>query len=293
MDVLGPAIGFGLVTSAIVALAAVALSLQFGVTNVPNFAHGELITFGAYGALLAQIVTDNPVVDVLVAIAVSGVAALAMNRLVLQSFVRIGARPIQLLVVTAGLSLVFQNGLAFFVGEQSRQLRLPPAASNGVRLGPFIWTQSDIVVMITAVAIAVALYLTLQFTRFGKAQRAVAESRELAQISGIDVNRMVNLTWLIVGLLAGLAGIALAITGGTIVPTIGNEFLLVVFAAAILGGIGKPFGALAGALVIGITMEVSAAFVSPAYKTSIAVGLLILALLLRPNGLFSSSREVA
>jgi branched-chain amino acid transport system permease protein/neutral amino acid transport system permease protein len=133
----------------------------------------------------------------------------------------------------------------------------------------------------------------LRYTRFGKAQRAVAETRELALISGINVPRVVNLTWLIVGMLAGLSGIALASTGGTIVPTMGNQFLLVVFAAAILGGIGKPFGALAGALVIGVTMEVSAVFVSPAYKTSIAVGLLVLALLFRPDGLLASRRKVA
>jgi branched-chain amino acid transport system permease protein len=293
VDTVGPAVGFGLVTAAIVALPALALSLQFGVTNVPNFAHGELITFGAYGALLAQRFTDNLMIQIAIGIAFAGLTALLTNWLVLQSFVRIGARPIQLLVVTAGLSLVLQNGLAFFVGESSRQLNFPKATYEGVRVGPFIWTQGDVIVMAASVVVAVGLYLVLRYTRFGKAQRAVAETRELALISGINVPRIVNLTWLIVGMLAGLSGIALASTGGTIVPTMGNQFLLVVFAAAILGGIGKPFGALAGALVIGVTMEVSAVFVSPAYKTSIAVGLLVLALLFRPDGLLASRRKVA
>lgn len=293
MDAIGPAIGFGLVTSAVVALPAMALSLQFGVTNVPNFAHGELITFGAYGAWLAHNFTDNLLIQIVVGVTFAGITALLINWLVLQSFVRIGARPIQLLVVTAGLSLVLQNGLAFFVGESSRQLNFPKSTYEGVRFGPFIWTQGDVVVMASALVVVTGLYLLLRYTKFGKAQRAVAETRELALISGINVPRIVNLTWLIVGLLAGFSGIALASSGGTIVPTMGNEFLLVVFAAAILGGIGKPFGALAGALVIGLTMEVSAVFVSPAYKTSIAVGLLVLALLFRPDGLLASSRKVA
>lgn len=293
MDSIGPAIGFGLVTSAVVALPAMALSLQFGVTNVPNFAHGELITFGAYGALLAHTFTNSLLIQIAVGVAFAGVTALLTNWLVLQSFVKIGARPIQLLVVTAGLSLVLQNGLAFFVGESSRHLDFPSSTYEGVRVGPFIWTQGDVIVMVAALVVVTALYLVLRYTKFGKAQRAVAETRELAQISGINVSRIVNLTWLIVGLLAGISGIALASRGGTIVPTMGNEFLLVVFAAAILGGIGKPFGALAGALVIGVTMEVSAVFVSPAYKTSIAVGLLVLALLFRPDGLLSSTRKVA
>jgi branched-subunit amino acid ABC-type transport system permease component len=292
VDILGPAVGFGLVTSAIIALGAVALSLQFGVTNIPNFAHGELLTFGAYGALLGQLFTTNPLVDTLIAMIVSGLTALGMNRFVLQSFQRIGARRIQLLVVTAGLSLVLQNVLAFFVGEQSRQLVLPASGNNDVRVGPFLWTQIDVVVMVVAVVVITALYALLRFTKFGKAQRAVAESPELALVSGINVPRIVNLTWLIAGVITGLAGVEIASTGGTIVPTMGNEFLLVIFAAAVVGGLGKPFGALIGALIIGVSMEVSAAFTNPAYKTSIAVGILIVALLFRPSGLFSNAQAV-
>jgi len=284
-------VGFGMVTAGILALAAVGLSLQISVTNVPNFAHGELLTCGAYGALVAQFLTNNLFVDALVGMVVSGVVAFGMNRFILQSFIKIGTRRIYLLIVTAGVSLFLQNALAVVFGEPDRVLTLPSDASQPYHIGPFIWTKIDLVVMGAAVTAMVLLYLLLQYTRFGKAQRAVADSPELARVSGVPVKRVVNLTWILVGVLAGLAGVALAATSGTVTPPMGGTILLVVFAAAILGGIGKPYGALVAALVIGVGMEVSAAYIDPAYKEVIAVAILVLAILFRPNGLFSSARE--
>jgi branched-subunit amino acid ABC-type transport system permease component len=119
------AFGFGLVTAGIVALAAVALSLQIGVTNVPNFAHGELLTFGAYGALIAQVLTQNLFVDALVGMAVAGITAWCMNRLVLQSFIKIGTRRIYLLVVTAGLSLILPNSLHLVFSSAILPIKVP------------------------------------------------------------------------------------------------------------------------------------------------------------------------
>ena len=285
-------LGFGLVTGAIIALAAVGLSLQFGVTSVPNFAHGELLTFGAYGALVAQFVTHNVLVDVLIGMLSAGAVAWAMNRFVLQSFIRIGTRRIYLLIVTAGLSLFLQNALAFVFGERDQFLQLPSNASFGYNVGPFIWTQIDLGVILSAVISIGPLHLLLQYTKFGKAQRAVSDSAELARVSGIPVTRVVNITWLIVGLLAGLAGIAIASTSGSMTPTLGSSFLLIVFAAAIVGGIGRPYGALVAAVILGIAMEVSAAYVNASYKQVIAIAVLILAVLFRPTGLFSTARAI-
>jgi branched-subunit amino acid ABC-type transport system permease component len=285
-------LGFGFVTAAIIALAAVGLSLQIGVTNVPNFAHGELITYGAYGALIVQFASDNMLLDTLGGMAFAGVTAWAMNRFVLQSFVSRGTPRIYLLIATAGLSFFLQNALAFVFGERTQVLRLPAGSSTGYQIGPFTWTRIDLLIMGAAVVAVAALYLLLQFTKFGKAQRAVSNNPELARVSGIPVKRVINLTWLIVGLLTGLAGVAVAGTTGTMVPAIGADFLLVVFAAAIVGGLGRPYGALVAAVIVGLITEVSAAYINAAYKTTLAVGILVLAILIRPNGLFAVSREI-
>ena len=287
------AVGFGLVTASIVGLSAVALTLQLGVTNVPNFAHGEILTLGAYGAFEAQRFTSNLAVDALIGMAVGGLAALAMNLCVLQSFVKRGTRTIHLLIVTAGLSLVIQNVLIFFFSSTDQSVKLPAAAQVPDHVGPFIWTPIDLATMGTAIAAMAVLYAVLKYTKFGKAQRAVAGQPELARVRGVPVTRIVNLTWLMAGLLAGLAGVAVATTSGSVAPASGGGYLLITFAAVVLGGVGKPQGALLAAVIIGLAMEVSAVYVDAAYKEVIAVGILILAILFRPSGLFTTARAVA
>jgi branched-subunit amino acid ABC-type transport system permease component len=143
--------------------------------------------------------------------------------------------------------------------------------------------------MAIALAAMAALYLLLKYTKFGKAQRAVADTRELALVSGVPVERVVNLTWLIVGLLAGLSGVIVATTSGSVTAAMGSTFLLPVFAAVILGGIGKPQGALVAAVIMGVVLELAAAYMDASYKQVLAVGVLFLALLFRPYGLFASS----
>jgi neutral amino acid transport system permease protein len=288
VSLFGYALGFGLVTAAIVGFSAVALSLQFSVSRIPNFAHGTFLTMGAYGGLVAQHLTDNIVFDALVAAAFGGITALAINRFILQSFVRARVQLTILLVVTVGVGLVLENVIAVLFGNRNQVLVLPHEVAHDI--GPFRWTSSDIVIMVAALAAMTALYLTLRFTWFGKAQRAVADSRELADITGIKVEWIVQLTWLIAGALAGLAGLALAAKGGSFGPQLGFNFLLVTFAAAIVGGIGKPYGALAGALIIGLVTEVSALYVDASYKQVAALLVLIIALFVRPNGLFTTVR---
>jgi branched-subunit amino acid ABC-type transport system permease component len=142
----------------------------------------------------------------------------------------------------------------------------------------------------SAVMIMLGVHLLLQYTKFGKAQRAISDNRELARVTGIDADRIVSMTWLLDGLIAGFAGFALGASVGSLSPTIGNAFLLVIFAAAIVGGIGKIYGAMAGALLIGLAMEVSALYVPADYKVVVAFVLLVVTLLLRPEGLFTTKR---
>jgi branched-subunit amino acid ABC-type transport system permease component len=125
----------------------------------------------------------------------------------------------------------------------------------------------------------------LRYTKFGKAQRAVSDSPELARVRGIDADRVVEVTWIFAGAIAGLTGFVLAASVGSFGPNLGMQFLLVVFAAAIVGGIGQPYGAMLGALLIGLAMEISALYIASDYKEAVAFGVLILMLLVRPGGL--------
>jgi Branched-chain amino acid ABC-type transport system, permease components len=285
------AIGFGLVTASIIALATVALSLQYSVTNVPNFAHGELLTLGAYGALVAQRATDNIALQALTAAIVAGAFAWAMNFFIIQPFNRRGARRLVLFILTLAVSLILQNGILIVFGGSNIGYSLP--GGDVQHIGPFIFFGQDITIMGSAAAILLTVHLILRRTKFGKAARAISDSRELAKVTGIDADRIVQLTWLIDGLIAGFAGFALGAAVGSLSPTIGNSFLLVIFAAAIVGGIGKIYGSMVGALLIGLAMEVSAIYLAADYKAVVAFMFLIAALLLRPQGLFGAKRVTA
>lgn len=284
------AVGFGLVTAAIIALSTVALSLQYSVTNIPNFAHGELMTLGAYGALVAQRSTDNIVVQAACAAIVGGVFAWGMNYFIIQPFNRRGARNLVLFILTLATSLILQNGILLVFGGSNIGYTLP--ASEAQQIGPFIFTGQDLLIMGSAVVVMVGVHLLLQRTKFGKAQRAISDSRELARVTGINADRIVQLTWLVDGLIAGFSGFALGASVGSLSPTIGNSFLLVIFAAAIVGGIGRINGAMAGALLIGLAMEISALYLAADYKVAVAFVLLIVTLLVRPEGLFATKRVV-
>lgn len=283
------AVGFGLVTAAIIALSTVALSLQYSVTNIPNFAHGELMTLGAYGAFVVQKnVSDNVILQAVAAALIGGFFAWAMNRFIIQPFTRRKARNLVLFILTLAVSLVYQNGILFIFGGSN--VGYPVSPGGAQHLGPFIFTNEDLAIMGSAIAIMFAVHLILQYTKFGKAQRAISDNRELARVAGIDADRVVSMTWLLDGLIAGFAGFALGAAVGSLSPTIGNAFLLVIFAAAIVGGIGKIYGAMAGALLIGLAMEISALYVPADYKVVVAFVLLVITLLLRPEGLFTTKR---
>lgn len=279
-------VGFGLVTAAILAISTVALSLQYAVTNVPNFAHGEIMTLGAFVGYSTLQWTHNVPLAVVLAMASGSVLGVAINKFVLSSFRKRNTALLTQFVLTIAISLIVQNALLWIYGGNT----LPFSVSGGLpaHIGPFLLTPQEDIIIVSAVVIMIGVHVLLKYTMFGKSQRAVAESPSLAQASGISAAKVINRTWILTGALAGLAGLVLGITSGGVFPTIGFGFLLVVFAAAILGGIGQPYGAMAGALVVGVAMEVSALYISSDYKTSVAFAILILALLFRPQGLFTS-----
>ncbi len=291
MSTLFLGIGFGLVTASVLAISTVALSLQFGVTRVPNFAHGEIMTVGAYAALSTYQAAHNAILAAVAAIAAGAVLGVGINKLLFGPFRNRNVARLTLFVLTIAASLIIQNVVLLIYGGATRSL--PLGGGNPHRVGPFLFTSQQELIIGLAVVIMLGVHLLLRYTYFGRAQRAVAENLALARASGINAARVINRTWLLTGSLAGLAGYVLGISTGGLYPAMGFQFLLVVFAAAILGGIGQPYGAMAGALVVGVTMEVSALYISSDYKTVIAFGLLIAALLVRPQGLVAARRAAA
>lgn len=284
-------IGFGLVTAALLSLSTVALSLQFAVTNVPNFAHGEIMTTGAFIGYSSFQATHSLPLALILAMIGGAALGVAIDRLVLRPFKNRNVALLTLFVLTIAISLIVQNALLWIYGSNTHSISV--ATGQPKHIGPFILTPFEIATIVGAVVILTGIHLLLKYTMFGKSQRAVAENPGLAEASGISAGRVVTLTWVITGALAGLAGLVLAINSGGVYPTMGFNYLLIVFAAAILGGIGQPYGSMAGALLVGVTMEVSALYINSDYKTSVAFVLLILALIFRPRGLIPQRATAA
>jgi branched-subunit amino acid ABC-type transport system permease component len=288
LNVFLEALGFGLVTSAIIAVSAVAFSLQYAVTDVPNFAHGEILTIGAYAAYECDRHGAGLAVGVVAGAAAGAVTAYAMYRLVLRGFVQKSTRLVYTVAVTAGISLIVENGLGLIFGNGD--VNLSVAVERAHHIGPFLWTTTDVVVLVGSLVVLAVVHGTLRHTPFGRAQRAVADNGDLARASGVRVERVISLTWLMAGAVAGLAGVAIATSRTTFGPFLGNTFLLVTFAAAIVGGVGRVYGAMLGALVIGVVTELSGSYFSAGYKQVAALAILTVVLLVRPSGILSVQR---
>lgn len=287
MDMLLMGLVFGLITASVLALASVGLTLQFGVTNFVNFAYGEFLSIGAYFAFtLNQGLHMNIWWAMVIAAPATALVAFLINRIVILPFVRRRASLFILLVVTIGLQLFLQNGILAVWGAGFHKYQDSSGAL--LHLGPVMLTVQQLTIMLIAVATMLSVHILLKFTTLGKAMRAMSDDPELSRVSGIKVDRIRDVTWLLSGFLAGLAGVVLAINVNSFTPSMGSQFLFIIFAAVILGGIGRPYGAMLGALIIGVVMEVSASYIDSAYKTVVAFGILIIVLLLRPEGIFRS-----
>jgi branched-subunit amino acid ABC-type transport system permease component len=276
----------GLVSGLLIALPAIALSLTYGILNFANFSIGAMITTGAYLAYLVNATLGAPI---LVAAPIAAVAlalvAIAIERGIYRQIRN--ADHITLLVASMGVAFVLENVIRFFFGADVRTLDVPvarPLSWHGLRLNH----EQLIIVTVTLLAMALVAVL-LKRTRLGRAMRAISDDPDLAEVRGIERARTVDWTWAISGVLTTLAGVLIALDG-IVDPLIGTNYLVSVFAAAVIGGIGNPFGAAAGALIIGIVEETSALAVSTTYRQGISFVVLALVLLLRPQGLFGIAR---
>lgn len=277
-------VGFGIVTAAVLALSAVALTLEYAVSRVANLAHGELLTIGAYTAYVVLQNVNSVPLAALAAALVGAAAGVAINVGLIERFANRAL--ITTAIATLGLSLVLQNLLTIIFGAANVGYSINQGSPRHV--GPFLWTGAEIAVTVSALVVATLLFVLLQRTKFGKSLRAVSDNRELARASGIPAQRVVTATWGIAGLIAGFAGFVLAETIGTFNPTLGFGYLLITLTASVAGGLGRPYGTLAGALVVGLILELAGAYSNASYKLAFALGVLVILILFRPNGLFVS-----
>ena len=293
----------GLVIGSVISLGAIGLSLTFSILRFSNFGHGEMLAWGAYFAFsalamftawgwpaapMAPFSFGWPLLAALaVAALLTALLALALDTALFRRLRKQGA--ITLVIASFGAALALRNLLLFFYGgvpqyySQELQIAiplLPRSVWGGMRITP----DQLFVLGLTAVTVT-GLHLFLQRSTLGRAMRATAMNPQLARVAGIDPERVLRATWVIGGVLAAVAGVFAGLTV-QLRPTLGLDLLLPLFAAVILGGIGSVWGAVLGGLIVGVAESVAVSVVGAEYRAAAAFAVLIVILLLRPNGLF-------
>ena len=289
----------GVVFSLLLAMAALGLSMIFGTTGLTNFAHGELITFGA---LVAYFVDQLPgairiggtdvtvAVAVVVAFLLSAVFGFLNDKALWKPLRSRGTGIIAMMIVSIGLSIFLRNVFQYFAGGQNHNYSQYSAVQPW-EIGPLLVTPKEVAVFLIAMSTLFATTALLQYTRIGKATRAVADNPALSASTGINVERVISIVWIGGAALAGLSGALLGLTQGFDYQ-IGFKLLLLVFAAVVLGGLGTIWGAIVGAFIIGLFTELTTLFVPAEFKFVGALLVLILVLLVRPQGLLGRAQRV-
>ena len=285
MNTIVPAIGFGIVTASILAVAGVGFTLQFGVTNILNLAYGDIMTAAAFVAYLVTSAGLSVWLALVAGAAFGSVFSMLLNRFIYTPFVRRGTRLFGMIIVTIAVSLMVQNGLLAIFGANFFSLKMPRPAS--VHIAGTAFAPVQLAIIAIAVVAMLLIHLLLRYTKLCKAMRATAADPDLARNCGIATDRVIDLAWAISGALCGLAGVILVMNVTAFTDTTGAQFLIPIVAVAVLGGIGQPYGAMLGALLIGITTEVAAAIFNPEYKDVVAFVILVIVLLARPQGILS------
>ena len=275
----------------VIAMCSVGLSLVFGTTGLTNFAHGEMVTFGGLVAFYFNVILEIPIlISGPVVILMGGLFGLLLNWGIFARLTKRGVTLLSQLVVTVGLSLMLRNIYLFQFGGRTKQLSSYSKQVN-LEIGPIGITPRDLTTAILGVIILVSVALFLQRSRLGKAIRAVSDNVQLASATGIDTRKVIKIVW--------FAGGALAATGGIfrgldeqVSFSMGSDLLFLMFAGITLGGLGSAFGALIGGFFIGIFVEMSSLYFPSELKVAPALFILIVMLVVRPQGLLGKSQRV-
>jgi branched-chain amino acid transport system permease protein/neutral amino acid transport system permease protein len=268
-------IGFGLVTASILALASVGFTLQFGVSNILNLAYGDLMTASAFAGYAVNQAGGSVPESLAAGAGFGALASMLLNRYVYRPFVRHGTKLFGMVVVTLAVGIILQNILLSAYGATFFSYSF--STGRQVHILGMVFDTSQLMIIGLSVVVMILVQLLLTRTRLGKAMRATAANPGLAQASGA---------------LCGLAGVVLVLNTSAFQSTTGNDFLVIIVAAAMLGGVGNPTGAMLASIVLGVVTEVAAGFLAPSFKEVIAFGMLVVVLLFRPTGIFGQGATV-
>jgi branched-subunit amino acid ABC-type transport system permease component len=282
MDFLFQSILNGILAGCIYALFAMGLTLIYGVLNFVNFAHGELIMWGAY---FLYFLMGKPFglplpIALIPALLLTILLGIGMDRFVFKPLRT--ANRLTLLIAALGLSFLLRNGAQFLWGAELRTYGFE--IKRGLRILGISITLNQVAIILTSIVCIVFVYLLFHRSRLGKSMRAVSDNLELARVVGIDSKHAIQFAWVIASVLAGVSGILLALDTN-LQPGMGLINLVKAFAATLLGGVGNIWGALLGGIVIGLAENLGVLVISPGYKDAIAFGIMVLMLLIRPSAL--------
>jgi branched-chain amino acid transport system permease protein len=298
----------GLKLGLFLGIAAIGLSLIFGTTGLVNFAHGEMLGWGMLIAYLFNFyglagifgfmegwpapfgAGMNLVFAVPIAIAAGGAAGYLFDRLIFAPLRRLGASLIAQLVVTIGLSIAIRYIFLFAFRGTPRFFR-DFTAQTAIKIGIIEITPKDLLTAVLSILVLIGVGLFLETTRVGKAMRAVADNRDLAESSGINVQWIIRIVWIMGGALAALGGVFIGLSE-QVSWNIGFRILLLIFASVILGGLGTAYGALVGAVIVGVGIQVSTLFVPTELKNVGALVVLVVVLVIRPQGILGKRERV-
>ena len=280
-------LNFGL----LLALAAMGAALIYGTTGLSNFAHGEMVTWGALLTLLFSTVWQLPLWAGILAAVLGGAAlGLALDAALWRPLRRRGLGVVQLMIVSIGLSLALRYTFQFFAGGATSQL--PGSSPTPIEFGPISLSYIDLISMGVSIVVILGVAFFLLRTRIGKATRAISDNPQLASASGINVDRVIRIVWIIAGALAAISGVLWAYFRPGVRWDMGTQMLLLIFAAITLGGLGTAFGALLGSLIVGIVVETSTMWIPSDLKYAGALVVLIIILLVRPQGLLGRKERL-
>jgi neutral amino acid transport system permease protein len=277
----------GFAVGSVIALAAVGLTFTYGILRLSNFAHGDFMTLGAYLTWLANTSGVNLWLAMFLGATGTVLAMIIAEYLLWKPMRDRRATSTTLIIISIGLALFIRNGILLIWGGNNQRYDLPVMSAVDI-LGVKIAFDRLLVIGLAIVAI-LALHFLLQNTKIGKAMRAVADNTDLARVSGINVEQVVLWTWIITGVLTAIAGAMFGLIVGGVRPNMGWFLILPMFASVILGGIGNPYGAITGAVIIGVAQELSVPFLGSDYKLGVALLIMIVILLVRPQGLFKGT----
>ncbi|SEL43451.1 branched-chain amino acid transport system permease protein [Blastococcus sp. DSM 46786] len=287
VELLVSGLRFGL----LIAMAAIGLSLIFGTTGLVNFAHGELVTIGAIAAWFINVGAGVPLIPAAILAMVVGAGIGALNEVALwRPLRRRGTGLVAALVISIGLSLLLRYLYQVFYGGRSNAFA-DYRGQRSVDYGAFSMTNKDLTSMVVALVVLVLVALMLQRTTMGKAMRAVSDNRDLAASSGIDVNRVILVVWMVGGALAALGGVLLGLSD-EVQWDMGFRLLLLMFAGVTLGGLGTAYGALIGSIVVGVFVQMSTLVIPNDMKYVGGLLLLIVILIVRPQGILGSRARI-